>query len=255
VLRLRSLTVIRKGIQGKILEKSIVASFLRQLWTEGKLLVLRGINFRSRDNAAAREAYGRMQLREFEGINARQRWANWRTIPKNLEGRLPQSALFTVDLCCGTGDSTEVLAYFLPEGSKILGIEFNSEFVRSAEKKRFQHWSGKPMDVSFRAQSVLETLCDATGTPLVDSSVDLVNSCGAVGSHFDPSMTRILSQELCRVLKVGGLALIDSGLPGTNRKQLQEIFASQGFEVLGVAKSSVLDLFTQVCFRKTRQTS
>jgi SAM-dependent methyltransferase len=244
--------VLRKDIWEKSLRDNIVLSFLRQLWTEGKLLLIRGISFRSRDNVAAREAYRQMQLVEFEGINARQRWANWRTIPRNLAGRLPERKLFAVDLCCGTGHSTEVLAYYLPEGTKILGIEFNPEFVRSAEKKTFRHRSGKLVEVSFRAQSVLETFRDAVGNPLSELSVDLVNSCGAVGSHFDPAMTRVLADELSRVLKVGGLALIDSGLPGTNKRQLEEIFESQGFEVLGSAKSSILDFFRQVCFRKTR---
>jgi hypothetical protein len=90
--------VLRKDIWEKSLRDNIVLSFLRQLWTEGKLLLIRGISFRSRDNVAAREAYRQMQLVEFEGINARQRWANWRTIPRNLAGRLPERKLFAVDL-------------------------------------------------------------------------------------------------------------------------------------------------------------
>ncbi len=242
--------MIRKIIPKKTLEQSIFASFFRQVWTEGRLIFTRGINFRSRDNQSAREAYRKMQLREFEGINARQRWANWRTIPRNLERCLPKEAVFAVDLCCGTGHSTEVLVYYLPVESKILGLEFNPDFVESARKKTFKHRTGKSVQVSFRAQSVLETFRDSSGSELADASVDLVNSCGAVGSHFDPSMTAVLVQEVSRVLKSGGLALIDSGLPGTNKKQLVEIFEGHGFETLGSAKSSILDLFTQVCFRK-----
>ncbi len=244
--------MIRKIIHSKPLEDSLIAILFRQLWTEGRLIAIRGINFRSRDNEAAREAYRQMHLREFEGINARQKWANWRTVPRNLEGRLPESAMVAIDLCCGIGHSTEVLAHHLPEGSKILGIEFNPEFVKSAQKKIYRHRTGKPVEVSFRAQSVLEAFRDAGGALLKDSSIDLINSCGAVGSHFDPSMTRVLAHELARVMKPGGLALIDSGLPGTNKKQLVEIFEAEGFDTLGSAKSSIFDLFTQVCFSKRR---
>ncbi len=242
--------MIRKIIFFKSLEESIFFSFFRQVWTEGKLFLVRGISFRSRNNEAARQAYRRMHVREFEGINARQRWANWRTIPKNLSGRLPQRPVYAVDLCCGTGHSTEVLAYYLPVGSRILGIEFNPDFVQSAREKIFRDRRGEAVEVSFRVQSVLETLRDSSGVPLGSSTVDLANSCGAVGSHFDAAMTRVLAKELGRVLKAGGLALIDSGLPGTHQSQLLEIFESEGFECLGAAKSSLLDLFTQVCFRK-----
>lgn len=242
--------MFRKRNQRDPLKQSIFTSFFRQVWTEGRLLLFRGLSFRSRDNEAAREAYRKMHLNDFEGINARQRWANWRTIPRNLRGRLSHAPVYALDLCCGTGHSTEVLAHHLPEGSKILGIEYNPEFIEAAKKRTYRHFSGKLLQVSFRVQSVLEPFLDERGQRIADSAVDLVNSCGAVGSHFDPQMTRVLAQEVSRVLKPGGLALIDSGLPGTHRGQLTEIFEALGFEVLGSAKSSILDLFTQVCFRK-----
>src|SRR5688572_13774678 len=38
--------------------------------------------------AAVREAYRRMTTAEFTRINARQAWANWRVIPRNLHGNL-----------------------------------------------------------------------------------------------------------------------------------------------------------------------
>ena len=60
---------------------------------------------------AARQAYQRMTITEFMRINARQAWANWRTISLNLHGQLPiDRPLTVIDLCCGMGDSTGVLA-------------------------------------------------------------------------------------------------------------------------------------------------
>ncbi|HEX3133611.1 MAG TPA: hypothetical protein VHX44_08510, partial [Planctomycetota bacterium] len=45
---------------------------------------------------AARKAYQRMTTTEFVRINARQAWANWRTIPRNLHGHLPIDRPLTV---------------------------------------------------------------------------------------------------------------------------------------------------------------
>ena len=191
-----------------------------------------------------------MDLHEFEGINARQRWANWRTIPKNLDGVLKNQPVLAIDLCCGVGHSTEVLACYLPQGSKILGLEYNSSFVKRASKKRYTHLSGEPCEVNFWCQSVLETFCSANGQQILDESVDLINSSGAVGAHFEPESTRLLAREISRVLKPGGIAMIDSGLPGTSKKQVIEIFEPLGFEVCKTSKSCLVDIYTQVCFRK-----
>jgi SAM-dependent methyltransferase len=223
--------------------------FLVQARTEFGLKLFKHVNFRKNENDQAVRAYSAMSTREFEGINARQRWANWRTIPKNLSGWLPNHPLHAIDLCCGIGHSTEVLAAYLPAGSRILGLEYNPEFVRQARKRRFLHASGKPMEVSFHAQSVLETFHDGKRR-VADASVDLVNSCGAVGNHFTPEATAGLAREIHRVLRPGGLATIDSGLPGTSRSALSRIFAREGFEVNKTAKSVRVDPDTQICFSK-----
>jgi SAM-dependent methyltransferase len=236
--------------KNRLEQNNIVHLFMKQVFTESKLIVRRKVNFRKRENHQAVQAYCEMALPEFEGINARQKWANWRTIPKNLGGRLPAHAIRAIDLCCGTGDSTEVLACYLPEGSSILGLEYNPNFVRAAQSREFVDKYGRPVSVHFRAQSVLETFRTPDDQPVADASIGLVNSCGAVGSHFDVDATHRLVREIGRVLKVGGLATIDSGAPGTGKKQLIRIFRNHGFEVVHSAKSCLLDIFTQVCFRK-----
>jgi ubiquinone/menaquinone biosynthesis C-methylase UbiE len=236
--------------RNRLEENNIVHLFVKQVLTESKLIVSRKVNFRKRENQEAVQAYCEMALREFEGINARQKWANWRTIPKNLNGRIPTHAMRAIDLCCGTGDSTEVLACYLPDGSSILGLEYNPNFVKAARKREFVDKHGKPVAVQFNTQSVLETFTDAQGQAVADASIDLVNSCGAVGSHFNVDATNKLVAEIRRVLKKGGLATIDSGAPGTGKKQLIGIFQVHGFEVVHSAKSCLLDIFTQVCFRK-----
>lgn len=223
---------------------------LRQAYYEGWVRRWKGVQFRQRRNEAARRAYCAMAADEFEGINARQAWANWRTIPRNLSGRAPARPLKAIDLCCGTGHSTEVLAHYLADGSEILGLEYNPRFVDVARSRRFFHDGGAPARVRFNTQSVLETFRGDDGAEVADRSVDLVNSSGAVGCHFDADATSTLADEVARVLRPGGLALIDSGSGGTGTGEVVEIFHSRGFHPLNRARSCFLDRYTQVCFRR-----
>jgi SAM-dependent methyltransferase len=228
---------------------NIARIFLQQACTEGWIMVRKKVNFR-RQNSDACRAYCRMTLDEFEGINARQCWANWRTLPRNLNNRLPNRPLKIVDLCCGIGESTEVLAYYAAPGSQIVGLEFNPHFVTLAKTRRYLHDNAQPCNVKFRTQSVLDTFRESAGNAIAEHSMDLVNCCGAVGCHFDEKATRILAHEIKRVLHPGGLATIDSGPDGTPTGKLIGIFEGLGFQTLHRAKSCFLDRFTQVCFRK-----
>jgi SAM-dependent methyltransferase len=236
----------REGPQG-----SIARLCLAQMLREAKLKLRRGINFRSHQNAAACAAYDAMAVEDFRYVNIRQAWANWRTIPRNLSGILPARPVFAVDLCCGIGDSSAVLAYYCAPGSQVLGLEWQPEFVREARRRSFGNSVGGTAEVRFRAQSVLDTFCDADDTPLADESVDLVNAGGAVGCHFDTSATSVLAEECRRVVRPGGWALIDAGRDGTSARELRAIFAEQGFTLCGKARSCALDRFVQLRLRKT----
>jgi SAM-dependent methyltransferase len=223
---------------------------LIQAWTESFLRYKKKINFRKRRNKEAVEAYGQMTLQEFEGVNARQQWANWLTLPKTLTDVLPNRPLQAIDLCCGVGHSTEVLAYYLPSGSSILGIEYTPSFLRKAASRRYFHANGSLCNSSFQEQSVLERWTNADDMELADNSFDLVNTSGAVGSHFDPASTDLLAREAARVLKRGGIASIDSGFAGTRRKQVIQIFKAHGFNLVRSTKSCFFDIYTQICFIK-----
>ena len=232
------------------LEDGIVTLFFKQAWAEAALTWRRRVRFRRQENAEAVRAYCAMTPAEFEGINARQRWANWRTIPRSLHGRLPSTPCRAVDLCCGVGHSTQVLAYYLPRGSEILGLEYNPEFVRVAAARAYAGAGGEDVKVAFRTQSVLETFIGADGRPLADASVDLVNACGALGIHFTEADLERLLDEVSRVLKPGGLAAVDSGTEGVDRGRMARLFEKRGFEAVGRAKSCFLDRFTHLAFRK-----
>ena len=77
-----------------------------------------------------------------------------------------------------------------------------------------------------------------------------MNSSGAVGCHFEVQDTAVLAQELARVLRGGGLALIDSGRAGTSEGELVQVFTDLDFQAIHRARSCALDRYTQVCFRK-----
>jgi SAM-dependent methyltransferase len=241
---------MRRVARARSSEHNIVSIVVRQAFHEARVRFLRKRNYRSRDNGAALRAYGGISADDLRGINARQRWANWRVIPQNLGGLLPSGPVRAIDLCCGVGDSTEVLAYYLAPGSDILGIEFNPAFIAAAMRREYLDERGRPAAVRFRAQSVLDTFRDTLEQPLADGSIDLVSSCGAVGCHFDPAATARLLDEVTRVLRRGGLATIDSGADGTEARDLIRLGRARGLEAVHRARSCALDRFEQIAMVK-----
>lgn len=222
----------------------------RQALSEAWVKAWRHASFRGDRNDESLRGYCAMTSGEFAAINARQRWANWRTIPRNLDGVCPNRPLSVVDLCCGIGDSTAVLAWYVPTGSEILGLEYNPDFVARARTRAFHDESGREVRVAFAAQSVLERFRCPAGRELAAGSVDLVNSSGAVGCHFDASATAELAREVARVLVRGGIALIDAGDQGTPEPDVERIFAAAGFNRLGQARSCAFDRYVQISFAK-----
>jgi SAM-dependent methyltransferase len=227
-----------------------IRMLVSQACREAEVRGVRMLPLRSSRNDEVLRAYAALDVPEFEAINGRQAWANWRTIRRNLDGRLPRRAVTAVDLCCGTGGSTEVLAYHLEWGSSILGLDANPRFVAAAQSRLYLTSQGAVARVAFRCQSVLEPLRNEALQLVPDASVDLVNSSGAVGCHFDADATSVLAAEVARVVRPGGLALIDCGPDGTRPSELRSIFRAHGFTPIHRARSCPFDRYWQVCFRK-----
>ncbi len=72
---------------------------------------------------------------EFEAINARQDWLNRTIISKTIKQINLFHPLKVLDVGCGTGTSTTILASYLPEGSVIWANDITPKFVLSAAKK------------------------------------------------------------------------------------------------------------------------
>ncbi|MEX0716681.1 MAG: class I SAM-dependent methyltransferase [Planctomycetaceae bacterium] len=217
-------------------------------WRTERELARRGIVFRSSDPLAVRAAYSAMSEREFQDVNGRQNWANWRTIPSALSGLLPDRPLFVIDLGCGAGDSTRVLACCAPAGSRILGYEVAEPLLEIARCRSFSNRHGEPISVDFRNQPITETFREPNGERLPPGCVDLVNASGVVGQHLDRESAQRLALEVRRVLKSDGLAVLDAG-PSLPPRALTAVMREAGFRRVRYRRSSLFDLTGQVVFR------
>ncbi len=216
-------------------------------WRAERALARRGVRFRTTDLAALAAAYAAMSDREFDAVNGRQDWANWRTIPRALSGHVPDRPLRVLDLGCGTGGSTRVLAFYCPPGSRLTGYELAAPLVEVARRRRYTDRDGRTADVSFCCQGVTEVLREPDGNPVADRSVDVVNASGVVGHHLDTVSVRPLVAELKRVLRPGAVALLDVG-PTLSDAALSAVLTAEGFVRLGYRRSCWLDQTGQVIY-------
>src|SRR6266849_3727812 len=136
---------------------NLLSVCIRQ-WQAELKLARRGIHFRSTDPQQVAAAYRAMTAPEFDAVNGRQDWANWRTIPRALSGHVPVRPLRVLDLGCGTGSSTAVLAFYCPAGSHCTGYELADSLLSVARRRTFLHRNGQPARVDFVCQGVTETL-------------------------------------------------------------------------------------------------
>lgn len=211
-------------------------------WRTERALARRGIHFRATSIDQVVAAYAAMSQDEFDAINGPQEWANWRTIPRALSGHVPDRPLRVLDLGCGTGGSTRVLACYCPLGSHITGIEIAEPMLGFARRRDFRHHTGAAANVDFRCHGVTESL----GEP--DGSVDLINASGVVGHHLTPATTSPLIAEMRRVLVPGGVAMLDVGptMPGD---ELRRLMTDAGFEYRGHYRSWFGDRTGEMVFR------
>lgn len=198
------------------------------------------------------DVYRRMTPSQFACINARQAWANWRTISRNLSGNLPlRRPLSVIDLCCGTGDSTRVLAWWLPPGSRVIGVELDARFAAIASARTYRNRAGEPIPVTVRQASVLSDFRDPAGGRLADGAVDVVHAIGSLGCHFSAEDSGTIVRECARVLASDGLALLDAGPHGTTESELIALGRRHGLAPIGRSRSWWFDRYVQLVMRKS----
>jgi SAM-dependent methyltransferase len=247
------LSIPEKDIRQSTPHKNLVR-VLWQQWRTEQQLAQRGVNFRATAMPQVRSAYAAMSETEFDAINARQDWANWRTIPRALNGHVPEHPLRVLDLGCGTGSSTRVLAYYCPAGSRITGFEIAKPMLEIASQRDYRHRDGTVTKVDFVCQGVTQTLRQPDGEAIPDASVDLVNASGIVGHHLNAETFPLLLTELQRILKPTGIAMLDVG-PKLGADSLRTLMQAAGFVCLGHYRSWFADPTGELVFQRKEHVS
>jgi SAM-dependent methyltransferase len=217
-------------------------------WRAERALARRSVHFRTTEPDEVAAAYAAMTDPEFNAINGRQDWANWRTIPRALSGHIPDRPLRVLDLGCGPGSSTRVLAFYCPLGSHLTGYELAASLVAVARRRSYPHRSGTAAQVDFCCQPVTEPLRQANGSQVPDQSVDVASASGVVGHHLSAETVPPLVRELRRVLVAEGVALLDVG-PTLPEGALVPLLERAGFRRLGHYRSCACDPTGQVVFQ------
>lgn len=209
-----------------------------------------GMNFRADNPQVCSRAYARMSDDEFAAINACQEWANWRIIPRLVTRIHSPGPWSVIDVGCGQGVSTEVLAWYSPANSHFLGYDLCETALSRASLKNYTHSNGQLAKVSFRRQQIDQTWQDAQGHTIADGSITLVNASGIIGHHLSSQCVQTLVTELSRVLTADGWALLDVG-PHRGRHELTRLMSAAGFSCLRRARSWWLDPCGQLAFCRT----
>lgn len=246
---MRMLHISQRDIRRHAPESALAACW-RQ-WRAERRLARRGNYFRGTDLAAIAAAYATMSHQDFDDINARQDWANWRTIPRCLSGHVPDRPLHIIDLGCGAGGSTRVLAFYCAAGTRITGYEMVAPLVEMARRLVYRHRDGQAVEVEFVCQPVADELRAGDGNLLPDESIDLANASGIVGHHLNATTVLPLIRELCRVVAPDGIALLDAG-PELPAEKLTAILAAHGFVAIGRKKSWLFDPTVQIIFQNRK---
>ena len=111
----------------------------------------------------------------------------------------------------------------------------------------YHNRTGKVAQVDFVCQGVTEPLRDAMGDLIPDGSVDVASASGVVGHHLNGVTVRPLIEELRRVVRKGGIAMLDVG-PSLAGVQLRQMMEAGGFQFLAHCKSGWWDPTGQMVF-------
>ena len=228
--------------------RALVRSLLTR-WGLERALRARGIVLRSENPEAVRAAYERLSPSEFAAFNSLQDWAHGRVLPSVVRRVAPDGPCTAIDLGCGSGDSTRWLAHCTAAGSRLLGYDFSAQRLATARERSYAHRDGSRASVEFVLQEITAPLHDASGAQLADGSVDLALSSGIVGHHLPVSAVERLADELRRVIRRGGAAVLDAG-PRLRVHRLVALMLARGFVRVALRRPTPFNSRAQIAFRR-----
>jgi demethylmenaquinone methyltransferase/2-methoxy-6-polyprenyl-1,4-benzoquinol methylase len=124
----------------------------------------------------------------------------WRRAMLAVAGEVRGRA--AIDLCCGTGDVSFLLAR---HGARVVGVDFTREMLALAERKRARRATGAPAFVQG----------DATAVPVRSRSADLATIAFGIRNVDDRAGALA---EFRRILRPGGLLVVlEFGRPADRR--------------------------------------
>lgn len=226
----------------------LIPAVFRQCWTEWRARAFQGANIRSIENSNVLKAYEKLTPDEFHFVNMRQHWAAWRVIPRSLSSVVIDRPISAIDLCCGIGESTRVLSHFLTPGSRILGIDSDARFIAQAKDTQ----STDAIHCDYRVQSVLMPWQNENGIVVPPASIDLVHSIGALAFHFTTLEIEIIVKNAVRVLRLGGVLILDMRRFSRERGRLLNLISTLGFKHVKCTSSCLFDFTTQESFEKVQ---
>ena len=231
---------------------ALIANKGGEYWTKftGRRIKGQGMIGAPGDVVAA--GFGGLEGEDFDEYNFPQVWVERRQIPEAIDGRIPARDAVVLDLGCGPGTSTEVLAYFADPSWTIVGYDLTRHLIERARLRaargEFRNRAGSVITPEFRCQNVAEPLRRGSGA-IEDASVDFAISCGVVGLYLQHDEASRLARELSRVVKPGGYAAIDAG-PANPVATVRAVMSEAGFIEAGVARSFVIEPRPKIVFRR-----
>jgi ubiquinone/menaquinone biosynthesis C-methylase UbiE len=149
-----------------------------------------------------------------------------------------------LDVACGSGEGTEILARGLP-GAVVTGIDLNDSLVRFAKE-------------AFRAENLRYETGDALALQVPDASFDIVVTCHTI-EHFSARDQERFLREMRRVLKPDGWLFAATpdrdvwalqGIAGQQEDHIQELTQREFGELIRSSGFRMNGLFGQYLLRE-----
>lgn len=223
-----------------------------EFWVKGTGRRIKGQGMIGADAKIVAEGFGALRGADFDEYNLPQVWVERRQIPQAVHGRVPMRDAVVLDLGCGPGTSTEVLAYFADPSWTIIGYDLVEHSITAARERAarsgFRSRDGAVIHPHFECQSIATPLL-LRGEPLGGGTVDFAISGGVVGLYLRPADAEKLIRDLRRIVKPGGYIALDAG-PSVTADTMRAIASENGLAFRSVAKSFWIEPRPKLVFQR-----